>query len=124
MSQYYEVDREPVWNPGTLSSEMFLANVRVYEGLLEVPSGFGPMRNDECQIDPLVFEGFVNAMLEWWDRTGSVVIDVLVQGFIATLVTLAEKVGVEARWPERSEVEGRAEGVRRLVGVLRGSMTG
>lgn len=124
MSQYYEVDREPVWNPGTLSSELFLANVRVYEGLLEVPSGFGPMRNDECQIDPAVFEGFVNAMLAWWDRTGSIVIDLLVEGFIATLVTLAEKTGVGVRWPERSEVEGRAEGVRRLVAQLRGAMAG
>jgi len=123
MSQYYEVDGEPVWNPGTLSSEMFLANVRVYEGLLATPSGFGPMRNDECQIDPPVFEGFVNAMLVWWDHTGSQVIDVLVKGFIATLVTLAEKVGVEVRRPEHSEAFGRAESVLRSVAGLRGSMT-
>lgn len=55
---------------------------------------------------------------------GSAVIDTLAEGFVATLVTLAEKAGVEVRWPERSEVAGRAEGVRRPVGVLRGSMTG
>jgi len=123
MSQYYEVDGEPVWNPGTLSSELFLANVRVYEELLEVPSGFGPMRNDECRIDPPVFEAFVNAMLVWWDHTGSQVIDMLVKGFIATLVTLAEKVGAKVRRPEHSQAFGRAESVLRSVAGLRGSMT-
>ena len=124
MSQYYEVDGEPVWNPGTLSSAVFLANVRAYEGLLEVPSGFGPMLNDECRIDAPAFEGFVNAVLVWWDRTGSLVIDTLAKGFVATLVTLAEKAGVEVRWPERSEVAGRAEGVRRVAAQLRGAMAG
>ncbi|MFI7401724.1 DUF6086 family protein [Streptomyces sp. NPDC049541] len=124
MSQYYEVDGETVWNPGTLSSQLFLAYVRVYEDLLEVPSGLGPMLNDECRIDPPAFKGFVNAVLVWWDRTGSAVIDTLAEGFIATLVTLAEKAGTEVRWPERSEVEGRAEGVRGLVAQLRGAMAG
>ncbi|MGW2567539.1 DUF6086 family protein [Streptomyces sp. NPDC001537] len=124
MSQYYEVDGETVWNPGTLSSRLFLEYVRVYEGLLEVPSGLGPMLNDECRIDPPAFEGFVNAVLVWWDRTGSAVIDALAGGFVATLVALAEKAGVEVRWPERSEAEGRVEAVRRLVAGLRGAMAG
>jgi hypothetical protein len=108
MSQYYEVDGETVWNPGTLSSRLFLEYVRVYE----------------CRIDPPAFEGFVNAVLVWWDRTGSAVIDALAGGFVATLVALAEKAGVEVRWPERSEAEGRVEAVRRLVAGLRGAMAG
>ncbi|MBK3572179.1 DUF6086 family protein [Streptomyces sp. MBT62] len=122
MSQYYEVDGESVWNPGTLSSTIFLADVRFYEDLLGVPSGLGPMRNDECPVDPPVLGSFVDAVLEWWDRTGSLVIDLLAEGFIATLVTLAEKTGTEARWPERCELFGRADRVRLLVTDLRGAM--
>ncbi|MFB6643787.1 DUF6086 family protein [Streptomyces chartreusis] len=114
MSQYYEVAGRLVWNPGQQTSLLFLGQVRVYESLLAVPSGFGPMESDECPIDPAVFEEFVNTLLDWYDRTGSRVLGSLVEGFLAALLALAERIGTEVRWPGRGErswvprVRGRA----------------
>lgn len=121
MSQYYEVAGEPVWNPGHQTSKLFLAYVRVYEQHLAVPSGFGPMENDECQIDPAAFEEFVTTLLAWYERTGSRVLGSLVEGFLAPLLALAERVGVEVRWPEGSE--WWATRVRAATAGLLGSVT-
>ncbi|MDC0767521.1 DUF6086 family protein [Streptomyces sp. HD] len=122
MSQYYEVAGEPVWNPGQQTSQLFLAYVRVYEAHLAVPSGFGPMVSDECQIDPDAFEEFVNALLDWYDHTGSNLLSSLVEGFLAPLLALAERVGAEPRWPERSAGTW-APGVRGAAAELLRSVT-
>ncbi|MGW6907113.1 DUF6086 family protein [Streptomyces sp. NPDC054940] len=122
MSQYYEVAGEPVWNPGHQTSKLFLAYVRVYEAHLAVPSGFGPMENDECQIDPAMFEEFLNTLLDWYDHTGSNLLGSLVEGFLAPLLALAERVGIKVRWPDRSE-RTWAPRVRGLAAELLASVT-
>ncbi|MEU3612994.1 DUF6086 family protein [Streptomyces sp. NPDC006872] len=101
MSQYYEVDGESVWNPATRASELFLAHVRVYEEWVGVPSGFGPMRNDECPIDVPAFEAFANALLDRHNHTGHAIVDALADGFIATVLALAARIGLDVRLPER-----------------------
>lgn len=100
MSQYYEVDGESVWNPATGASQLFLAHVRVYEEWLELPSGFGPMENDECAIDVPVFEAFVHGLLERHNRTAHTVINALSDGFLATVLALAARIGLDVRLPE------------------------
>jgi hypothetical protein len=100
MSQYYEVDGESVWNPATRASELFLAHVRVHEEWVGVPSGFGPMENDECQIDVPVFEAFVTALLDRHNRTSHAIINALSDGFLATVLALAARIGLDVRLPE------------------------
>ncbi|MFF8191786.1 DUF6086 family protein [Streptomyces bobili] len=100
MSQYYEVGGETVWNPSTGVSQVFLGYVRVHEERLRMPSGFGPMRNDECEIDPAAFEAYLQALVDWYDRTSHSVLAALTEGFIATLLAVAHRTGIEVRPPE------------------------
>jgi hypothetical protein len=41
---------------------LFLRQVALFEEELALPSGIGPMEQDEAQIDPAVLEAFVEAM--------------------------------------------------------------
>ena len=57
------------------------------------------MRNDECAIDVPVFEAFVHALLERRGRTAHAIVDVLSEGFGATVPALAERIGLGVRVP-------------------------
>ncbi|MES5819543.1 DUF6086 family protein [Streptomyces sp. RG80] len=103
MSQYFDVGDETLWNPSNGAARLFLRHVRLYEEELGVPSGFGPMENDECAIDPAAFETYVDALLELHDRTRHAIVDALSEGFVATVLVLAERAGVEVRRPAPAE---------------------
>jgi hypothetical protein len=110
MSQYFDVRGETLWNPSNGAARLFLRYVRLYEEELGVPSGFGPMENDECEIDPALFRTYVNTLLEGHDSRAHHVIDALSHGFTATVLVLADRAGVEVRWPEPSAgYEGRRD---------------
>lgn len=132
MSQYFDIGDESLWNPSNGAARLFLRYVRLYEEELGVPSGFGPMENDECEIDPAVFGTYVDALLELHDHTRHRIIDALSEGFIATVLVLAERAGIEVRHPASADgPEGlrdvqvplidageRAGRLRERVGVL------
>ena len=99
MSQYFDIGDETLWNPSNGAARLFLRHVRLYEEELGVPSGFGPMENDECEIDPAVFGVFVDALLQRHDRTRHAVVDALSEGFVATVLVLAGRARVEVRSP-------------------------
>ncbi|MFJ8535659.1 DUF6086 family protein [Streptomyces sp. NPDC093591] len=110
MSQYFDIGDETLWNPSNGAARLFLRCVRLYEEELGVPSGFGAMENDECAIDPRVFESFVNTLLLWHAGRSHRVIDALSRGFTATVLVLAERARIEVRWPEPSPgPEGRSD---------------
>ncbi|MFC8350236.1 DUF6086 family protein [Streptomyces sp. NPDC057280] len=99
MSQYFDVGDETLWNPSNGAARLFLRHVRLYEEELGVPSGFGPMENDECKIDPAAFATYVDALLDLHDRTRHSVIDALSEGFVATVLVLAGRAGIEPGRP-------------------------
>ncbi|MFI9828016.1 DUF6086 family protein [Streptomyces sp. NPDC051913] len=102
MSQYFDLgdeSAETLWNPSDGAARLFLRHVRLYEEELGLPSGFGPMENDECAIDPAAFGAYVDALLALHDRTRHGIIDALSEGFVATVLVLAERAGVEVRRP-------------------------
>ncbi|MFI8531195.1 DUF6086 family protein [Streptomyces aquilus] len=99
MSQYFDVGDETLWNPSNGAARLFLRHVRLYEEELGVPSGFGPMENDECEIDPAAFATYVDALLDLHDRTRHSIIDALSEGFVATVLVLAGRAGIEPRHP-------------------------
>jgi hypothetical protein len=72
-----------------------MSQVSVYQAELGMPSGIGPMQADECQIHPLVFKEFVDALLAWHRRTSHAVMAALSEGFVATMLVLAERAGIE-----------------------------
>lgn len=99
MSQYFDIGDETLWNPSTGAARLFLRHVRLYEEELGVPSGFGPMENDECQVDPAAFAAVLDALLESHDHTGHAIVDALSEGFLATVLVLADRAGIAARPP-------------------------
>ncbi|WP_328584716.1 DUF6086 family protein [Streptomyces sp. NBC_00370] len=111
LSQYYELGDDTLWNPSNGASRLFMSQVSVYQAELGLPSGIGPMQADECQIDPLVFEPFVDALLAWRRTTSHAVTAALSEGFIATVLVLAERAGIEVNWqpPGSAEVGGLKE---------------
>ncbi|KQV16571.1 MULTISPECIES: DUF6086 family protein [unclassified Kitasatospora] len=98
MSQYYDIGDETLWNPSNGASRLFMTQVSVYQAELGLPSGIGPMQADECQIDPIVFKEFVDALLVWHRRTSHAVMVALSEGFVATVLVLAERASIEVNW--------------------------
>ncbi|GGT62786.1 DUF6086 family protein [Streptomyces purpureus] len=98
MSQYFGLGDETLWNPSNGASRMFRRQVAVFEAELELPSGIGPMENDECQISPDTFETFVNALLAKHRRTSHAIWLALCEGFIATVLVLAERAAIKVDW--------------------------
>src|SRR4051812_40421513 len=94
MSQYFDMGDQTLWNPSNGASRLFLRQLAVFEAELELPSGIGPMEADECQVDPVIFEVFVNALLVQHRRTQHAIMLALSEGFIATVLVLAERAGI------------------------------
>jgi hypothetical protein len=94
MSQYFDMGNETLWNPSNGVSRLFLRQVRLFEVELGIPSGIGPMVNDECQLDPAEFEVFVNALLERHRSTRHPVMLALFEGFTTTVLALADRAGI------------------------------
>lgn len=98
MSQYFDMGDETLWNPSNGASRLFLRQAAVFEDVLGLPSGIGPMEADECQIDPATFQVFVDALLTWHHRTSHPVMTALSEGFVATMLALAERAGSDVNW--------------------------
>ncbi|MEU2539563.1 DUF6086 family protein [Streptomyces iakyrus] len=98
MSQYFDLGEETLWNPSNGASRLFQRQVEVFESELGLPSGIGPMVNDECQIDPVVFETFVDALVAQHGRTSHAIMLALSEGFTATVLVLAERAGITIDW--------------------------
>ncbi|NWF27367.1 hypothetical protein HW130_13980 [Streptomyces sp. PKU-EA00015] len=100
MSQYFDLGDETLWNPSNGASRMFQRQVAVFESELELPSGIGPMENDECQIHPATYKAFVKALLAQHRRTSHAIVLARSEDFIAKVPVLAERAGIGVDWAE------------------------
>ncbi len=113
MTQYYEMGDQTLWNPSHGASRLFMSQVGVYQAELGLPSGIGPMEADQCQIDPVMFKAFIDALLAWHRRTSHGVMAALSEGFVATVLVLAERADMGVKWPSTGFVEaGSFRGVQ------------
>ena len=108
MSQYFDLGAETLWNPSNGAARLFLRHVRLYEEELGVPSGFGPMENDECTIDRDAFAAYVSALLDLHSRTRHTVVDALSAGFVATVLVLAGRARIAVELNEQAAAMSRA----------------
>ncbi|WP_449657538.1 DUF6086 family protein [Streptomyces gibsoniae] len=53
----------------------------------------------ECQIDPVALGTFVDTLVQQHVRTNHAVLIALSEGFIATMLVLARRAGIELTWP-------------------------
>ena len=86
-------------------SRLFLHQAALFEEEVGLPSGIGLVRNDEVQISPEAFKVFVHALLAWRGRTRHVVISALSDGFLATVLVLADRAGIVVERPDPSSGE-------------------
>ncbi|MFF7892641.1 DUF6086 family protein [Streptomyces sp. NPDC007907] len=122
MGQYFQMGDETLWNPSNGASRMFQRQVAVFESELGLPSGIGPMENDECEIDPITFATFVHALLAQHRRTSHAVVLALSEGFTATVLVLAERAEITTDWAQLGTTpEGPREDVQ--VSALTGMST-
>ncbi|MFE4059357.1 DUF6086 family protein [Streptomyces sp. NPDC059096] len=105
MSQYYDLGDRTLWNPSNGVSRLFMSQVTVYQAEVGLPSGIGPLEADECQIDSITFAVFVDALLAWHSRTRHTVMATLSEGFVATVLALAEIADIEVSWQAAKRTE-------------------
>ncbi|WP_225891209.1 DUF6086 family protein [Streptomyces dioscori] len=105
MSQYYDLGDRTLWNPSNGASRLFMNQITVYQAEVSLPSGIGPMEADECQIDPIAFAAFVDALLAWHSGTRHAVMATLSEGFVATVLALAEAANIEVDWQAAERAE-------------------
>jgi hypothetical protein len=109
MSQYYRAGDIVLWNPSSGVSRVFLGQVRLFEDELSLASGVGPMEADECQVDLEQFETFAEALLSHGGASNHQVLHALTDGFVITVLALAERAGAEVR---ASRFDGRQHDVQ------------
>ncbi|MFH9686987.1 DUF6086 family protein [Streptomyces sp. NPDC017413] len=94
-----------LWNPSNGASQLFTRQVALYQAELGLASGIGPMEADECQIDASAFAAYADALLAWHGVTRHAVMATLSQGFVATVLALAEKANIEVDWRAAESAE-------------------
>ncbi|MET9552306.1 DUF6086 family protein [Streptomyces sp. NPDC006645] len=107
MSQYFDIGDQTLWNPSNGVARLFMNQVALYEAEVGLPSGIGPMKADECQIDPIAFTAFVDALLAWRSETRHAVMVTLSEGFVATVLALAGRANIEVNWQAAQSAESR-----------------
>ncbi|MEV3933717.1 DUF6086 family protein [Streptomyces sp. NPDC049944] len=107
MSQYYKLSDRILWDPSNGASRLFMSQVTAYQAEVGLPSGISPMEADECQIDPIAFAAFVDALLAWHSKTRHAVMATMSEGFVATVLALAEKANIEVNWHAAERAESR-----------------
>jgi hypothetical protein len=109
MSQYYRAGDIVLWNPSSGVSRVFLGQVRLFEDELSLASGVGPMKADECQVEVEHFSTFAQALLTYCSASNHQVLRALTDGFVITVLALAERAGAEVR---PSRIDGRQHDVQ------------
>ncbi|MFD3613589.1 DUF6086 family protein [Streptomyces atroolivaceus] len=84
-----------------------MSQVTVYQAEVGLLSGISPMEADECQVDPIAFAAFVDALLAWHSKTRHAVMATMSEGFVATVLALAEKANIEVNWQAAERAESR-----------------
>ncbi|MFD7080631.1 DUF6086 family protein [Streptomyces sp. NPDC059918] len=80
MSQYYDMGDQTLWNPSNGASRLFMSQVNVYQSELGLPRPASDSCADECQVDPLVFKAFIDALPAWHRGTSHAVMADLCAG--------------------------------------------
>ena len=109
VSQFFQVADEVVWNPSKAVAALFLRSAESLKPETELPTGIGPMRDDECSIDLDTFTQFIDALLTRYERSNHFVWRSLTEGFIATSLVLVERAGGSVASAEASAAHAWAD---------------
>lgn len=62
MSVYFEYQTRELWNPASAVANLFVAQVRLLEQLLECPAGLEPGNSDEIAVNPVILVPFLKVV--------------------------------------------------------------
>ncbi|MGC1209965.1 MAG: DUF6086 family protein [Micromonospora sp.] len=93
MSQYFQAGDLVLWNPSNRVAELFVRTSEALAELVDVPTGIGPMRADDYEIDLDVFVGFVDALVAQYLSSSHAILRSLLEGFTATALVMVDRAG-------------------------------
>lgn len=91
MSCFFQIGDHAVWNPANFVARVFHAQALSLAQTFDVPSGIGPIIDDECHIDGRDFSHFVGILLCEHQRTNHVVLKSLLEGVIGVGLVLLDR---------------------------------
>lgn len=95
MSQYFNVGDQVLWNPSNGVAALFMRTAEALAPETGLPTGLGPMENDDCEVDPAAFAAFVSALIARYEHSNHRILHALMEGFIATALVLVDRSGSE-----------------------------
>ncbi|MER6512067.1 DUF6086 family protein [Nonomuraea sp. NPDC001636] len=103
MSQYFKVGEQVLWNPSNGVAGLFIRSSEAFGLEAGLPTGLGPMKSDECEVDLATFAAFVSALVGRYERSNHPILHSLMEGFIATALVLVERGGAELPVPDAND---------------------
>ena len=102
VSQYFQVGDQTLWNPSNGPGTLFVSVAKALEPVAELPSGIGVGRwgpgDPDCHgIDLDAFTRFTDALVRRYRSSNHLILQSLMEGFIATAIVLVERGGGTVR---------------------------
>ncbi|MFC9622230.1 DUF6086 family protein [Streptomyces sp. NPDC056930] len=91
MSYPFELGGETLWDAGYHSGQLYASLARGAAEFLEMPSGLTPNRQGGCDVEPVSFQAFVEALYGIYSSTGNEVLHRLAQGLLVTSLVLLDR---------------------------------
>ncbi|MEU2564294.1 DUF6086 family protein [Streptomyces longispororuber] len=106
MSCYFQVGEEEIWNPSNSLARLFLSQAEVLSNFVGRESGLGEIIEDECEVDPQIFTGFVDSLVNEYQDSNNQALRSLIHGFTTVALVLVERMGgsVQSLKPEYSNM--------------------
>jgi hypothetical protein len=96
VSQNFKVGGATVWNPSNDVGRLFVRSADALAPAVGLPTGISqahPGDPDEWAVDMPLFEAFVDALTDRYQRSTHLILRSLMEGFIATALVLVERGG-------------------------------
>jgi hypothetical protein len=93
MSQCFRAGDTVLWNPSNGVAQLFLRNVEAVAPLVDIPTGLGPARADEYEIDVATFTTFVGALVRRYRSSTHPILRSLIEAVTAVGIVLVDRAG-------------------------------
>ena len=98
MSYVVDCKGVTVWQPARRVGDYFLGNIKILEKLVETDSGITSHVADGMEIDPVIFNGFVEKTLEYIEKTNNTALVAMMSGIIE--INIALNADINGFYPE------------------------
>ncbi|OLE28301.1 MAG: hypothetical protein AUG44_07765 [Actinobacteria bacterium 13_1_20CM_3_71_11] len=98
MSHDFEVAGDTVWSPARRAGLVYAGFARVVGDVLGQETGLTPTPEDVTQIDPDVFAGFVDGLLDMYSRSNHQILHAHLTPVIEVSLVILERAG--RPWPD------------------------